>query len=164
MTRASTNPHKNWPSAREATRVAVARALRSTAASAGLSFTRNTGTHSLKLCLGAGASRVCFIRLQGHDLTSRFGRIVTVWVLLLATAWVAEPYVVSMWASAVGPRTVTPRGDLSQAEQATIKLFQRVSPSVVRVFAQGSEQGNFLGEQQASFNPDLELCGMRRDT
>jgi 2-alkenal reductase len=83
-------------------------------------------------------------------LTSRFARIVTVWILLLATAWVAEPYVVSMWASTVGPRTVTPRGDLSQAEQATIKLFQMVSPSVVHVFAQGREQGNFLGEQQES--------------
>jgi 2-alkenal reductase len=81
---------------------------------------------------------------------TRFARILTVWILLLATAWVAEPYVVSMWASAAGPRMVTPRGDLSQAEQATIKLFQTVSPSVVHVFAQGREQGNFLGEQRES--------------
>jgi S1-C subfamily serine protease len=47
-----------------------------------------------------------------------------------------------------GPRTVTSRGDLSQAEQSTIKLFQTVSPSVVHVFAQGSEQSSFLDEER----------------
>jgi 2-alkenal reductase len=54
---------------------------------------------------------------------------------------------VTFWASADGPRTVTARGDLSQAEQATIKLFQTVSPSVVHVFAQGS-QSSLLDDQQ----------------
>jgi 2-alkenal reductase len=73
---------------------------------------------------------------------------VTVWILLLATAWVAEPYVVALWTSTVAPRTVTARGDLSQAEQATIKLFQTASPSVLHVFARGEQQNSLLDEDQ----------------
>jgi 2-alkenal reductase len=81
-------------------------------------------------------------------LTSRLLRIATIWMLILATAWVAEPYLIAIWASDGGPRTVTPRGDLTQGEQATIKLFQTVSPSVVHVFAQGGQQSSPLEEQQ----------------
>jgi 2-alkenal reductase len=55
---------------------------------------------------------------------------------------------VTFWASADGPRTVTARGDLSQAERATIKLFQTVSPSVVHVFAQGSQSSSLDDQQQ----------------
>jgi 2-alkenal reductase len=75
-------------------------------------------------------------------LTNRLFRIAVVWLIILATAWVAEPYLIAFWSAAEGPRTITPRGDLSQAEQSTIKLFQTVSPSVVHVFAQGSEQSS----------------------
>jgi hypothetical protein len=45
-------------------------------------------------------------------MTSRLLRI-AIWMLILATAWVAEPYLIAIWASADGPRTVTPRGDLT---------------------------------------------------
>ena len=34
---------------------------------------------------------------------------------LLATAWVVEPYVLVSWASAMSPRAVALRGDLTQA-------------------------------------------------
>jgi 2-alkenal reductase len=81
-------------------------------------------------------------------LPGRLSRIVTVWLLLLATAWVAEPYVVALCSAAAGPRTVTARGDLSQAEQATIKLFQTASPSVLHVFARGERQNSMLDEDQ----------------
>src|SRR5580704_6660638 len=81
-------------------------------------------------------------------------------MLILATAWVAEPYLIAIWASAGGPRTVTPRGDLTQAEQATIKPFQTVSPSVVHVFAQGGQQGSPLEEQQEGV---VLGCGWTRD-
>jgi 2-alkenal reductase len=84
------------------------------------------------------------------QLTNRLFRIAVVWLLVLATAWVAEPYLIAFWSAAEGPRTVTPRGDLSRAEQATIKLFQTVSPSVVHVFAQGNEQSFFLDEERES--------------
>jgi 2-alkenal reductase len=82
------------------------------------------------------------------NLLSRFSRVVTVWLLLLATAWIAEPYVVALWFAAVEPRTVTARGNLSEAEQATIKLFETASPSVLHVFARGEEQNSLLDEDQ----------------
>jgi 2-alkenal reductase len=81
-------------------------------------------------------------------LSNRLLRIATIWMLILATVWVVEPYLIVIWASADGPRTVTPRGDLSRAEQATIRLFQTVSPSVVHVFAQGGQQSSSLDEEQ----------------
>jgi 2-alkenal reductase len=82
------------------------------------------------------------------DLPSRLIRIVTVWLLLLATAWVAEPYVVAFWSATTGPRTVVARGNLSQAEQATIQLFQAASPSVLHVFARGEQQNSLLDENE----------------
>jgi 2-alkenal reductase len=81
-------------------------------------------------------------------LPSRLSRIVTVWLLLLATAWAAEPYVVALWSAAAGPRTVTARGDLSQAELATITLFRTASPSVLHVFARGEQQGSLQEEDE----------------
>jgi S1-C subfamily serine protease len=83
-------------------------------------------------------------------MTSRLIGIGLVWVLLLATAWVAEPYVIALWVSATSPRVVTPRGDLTETERTTISLFQTVSPSVVHVFAQEPPQSFFLLEPQES--------------
>jgi 2-alkenal reductase len=81
-------------------------------------------------------------------LPGRLSRVITAWLLLLATAWVAEPYVVALWSAAAGPRTVAARGDLSQAEQATIKLFRTASPSVLHVFARAEQQNSLLDEDQ----------------
>lgn len=72
-------------------------------------------------------------------MTSRLIRIATVWLLLLATAWVAEPYVIAFCAAATSPRAITPRGELTEAEQTMIKVFQTASPSVVHVFARASQ-------------------------
>jgi 2-alkenal reductase len=83
-----------------------------------------------------------------NSLPGRLSRIVVVWLLLLATALVAEPYVVALWSAMAGPRTVIARGDLSQAEQATIKLFQTASPSVLHVFARGERQSSMIDEDQ----------------
>jgi hypothetical protein len=45
--------------------------------------------------------------------------IATIWLPLLATAWVVEPYVLASWASAMSPCAVALRGDLTQAELKT---------------------------------------------
>jgi 2-alkenal reductase len=82
-------------------------------------------------------------------VTSRFLRLAVIWLLLLATVWVLEPYAVSLWASATAPRTVTPGADLTASEQATIRLFQAVSPSVVHVFAEQRSQGLFALEPES---------------
>ncbi|MBB1092804.1 trypsin-like peptidase domain-containing protein [Rhodopseudomonas palustris] len=80
--------------------------------------------------------------------TDRLLRIAVIWLLLLATAWVAQPYLAALWFSVSGPRTVTARGDLAPAETSTIELFKRVSPSVVHVYAQSSRRTPSLLEPQ----------------
>ncbi|WP_322517584.1 trypsin-like peptidase domain-containing protein [Rhodopseudomonas palustris] len=87
-------------------------------------------------------------QLRRAQRTDLLLRIAVIWLLLLATAWVAQPYLASLWFSVSGPRTVTARGDLAPAETATIELFKRVSPSVVHVFAQSSRRSPSLFEQQ----------------
>jgi 2-alkenal reductase len=86
------------------------------------------------------------------DAVRRIGllRIAILWVLILATAWVFEPYAVSLWASLSGPRTVTQRGTLAEYEEATIRLFKAASPSVVHVFAVQSGVGLFQLEPAES--------------
>ncbi|QQM04850.1 hypothetical protein I8G32_03413 [Rhodopseudomonas palustris] len=80
--------------------------------------------------------------------TDRLLRIAIVWLLVLATLWVAQPYLSALWFSATGPRTVTARGELAPAEKATVDLFKQVSPSVVHVFAQGSQRVSPFAVQQ----------------
>jgi 2-alkenal reductase len=65
-------------------------------------------------------------------------RFVLLILAVLFAAYVAEPYVSRFFLAAETPRPVAARGDLAEAERATIELFQRVSPSVVHVFARPS--------------------------
>src|ERR1700738_3338186 len=77
-------------------------------------------------------------------------RIAIFWLLVLATAFVAEPYVVAWRFSATSARTITPRADLTETERTTIKLFQSVSPSVVYVFARTKPKNLFSQGQEES--------------
>lgn len=81
-------------------------------------------------------------------MTNRFLGIAIFWLLVLATAFVAEPYLVAWRFSATSPRTITPRADLTEAERTTIKLFQSASPSVVYVFARTKPQNLFSQGQE----------------
>ena len=47
-------------------------------------------------------------------------------------------------------RTVTPRADLAASEQATVRLFKEVSPSVVHVFARGTPSTSMFSDEQSS--------------
>jgi 2-alkenal reductase len=78
----------------------------------------------------------------------RYVRVAVIWLLLLATIWVMQPFFSALWFSASRPRTVTPRGDLAESEQSTIKLFQMVSPSVVHVFARTSRIISGFSDEQ----------------
>lgn len=55
--------------------------------------------------------------------------VIALSLLLVVQAWV--PRVVEMTRPAPAPRPVTARGDLAEDEQATVKLFQEASKSVV---------------------------------
>jgi S1-C subfamily serine protease len=79
----------------------------------------------------------------------RFIRLATIWLLLLATFWVIEPYVLALFSPST-TRTVTPRGNLAASEQATIELFKNASPSVVHVFARAKPTISMFSEEQES--------------
>ncbi len=55
----------------------------------------------------------------------RFYRIAIIAALALLGASVAQPYVTRLLLSETAPRAVTPRGDLSEAEQSITALFER---------------------------------------
>jgi 2-alkenal reductase len=80
----------------------------------------------------------------------RFLRLAIFWLLLLATFWVAEPYLTTLWFSASSPRTVAPRGNLAAGEKATIELFKNVSPSVVHVYARGAPTSSLFSDEEES--------------
>jgi 2-alkenal reductase len=76
----------------------------------------------------------------------RLLRFLLVALVLLFAGYVAEPYVSRFFFAAETPRPVAPRGDLAESERTTIELFQRVSPSVVHVFARPSGRDLMLME------------------
>jgi 2-alkenal reductase len=80
-------------------------------------------------------------------LVNRLAQFAIVWLLVLATFWVVEPYAINSWYAADTPRAVTPRGSLSAAEQSTIKAYSEASPSVVHVYATGQPQFLAGGQQ-----------------
>jgi S1-C subfamily serine protease len=78
----------------------------------------------------------------------RFLRFALIAVLALLTMSVAQPYVTRLLLTDTAPRPVAARGDLSEAEQSIIELFERVSPSVVQVV--GRQGGrNLFNEDDA---------------
>jgi 2-alkenal reductase len=67
-------------------------------------------------------------------MQDRFGRLTLSVALILAAAFVFQPYVDRLLFSET-PRTVEARGDLAEAERTAIDIFNRASPSVVHVVA-----------------------------
>src|SRR4030081_2912260 len=65
----------------------------------------------------------------------RFAKFLVVALLVVLGVYIGQPYVDRLLFSASTPRTVAPRGNLSDLERSTIELFERVSPSVVQVVA-----------------------------
>src|SRR2546428_7128212 len=63
----------------------------------------------------------------------RFSKIVVGALLVVLAVYLAQPYVDRLLLSASTPRTVEPRGSLSDIERMSIEIFERVSPSVVQV-------------------------------
>ena len=79
----------------------------------------------------------------------RWFRYLLVWALLLATVWIGERAVRSLWLTQSEPRTVTPRGELADYERHAISLFEAASPSVVYIFTRNG--GARLGGAGSGF-------------
>ncbi|HEV2566662.1 MAG TPA: trypsin-like peptidase domain-containing protein [Microvirga sp.] len=81
-------------------------------------------------------------------MQERATRIIIVVVAVLLALVVLQPYVSGYLLSAREPRPVAARGDLSDFEQSTIRVFGTVAPSVVQVVAlqaRGSSGGEPAG-------------------
>jgi S1-C subfamily serine protease len=75
-------------------------------------------------------------RPAGDSVTSSFGRWGPVLVLILAILLVLQAWLPLVFRAKLGdaqPRPISPRGNLSDDEQATIKLFRQSSRSVVYI-------------------------------
>jgi 2-alkenal reductase len=83
----------------------------------------------------------------------RFFRIALVVALVLLAGFVAEPYVARFLYAVEAPRTVAPRGDLAPAERSTVDLFERVSPSVLHVFAQPATRSVAIDDDDEGQGP-----------
>jgi 2-alkenal reductase len=64
---------------------------------------------------------------------NRLSKIVIAALLVILAVYVAQPYVDRWLFSASTPRTVEPRGRLSDIERTSIDIFEHASPSVVQV-------------------------------
>jgi S1-C subfamily serine protease len=67
-------------------------------------------------------------------MQDRFARLALSVALILAAAFVFQPYVDRLLFSGT-PRPVEARGDLAEAERTAVEIFDRASPSVVHVVA-----------------------------
>ncbi len=87
-------------------------------------------------------------------MNDRSFRFVVFILLVLLGAYVAQPYLTRLMFADTAPRTVTPRANLTEAEQSIIALFEQVSPSVVQV----------VGRQRASAVSDEDAEGLQTGT
>src|ERR1700704_6145386 len=67
-------------------------------------------------------------------MQDRFARLALSVALILAAAFVFQPYVDRILFSGT-PRPVEARGDLAEAERTAVEIFDQASPSVVHVVA-----------------------------
>jgi 2-alkenal reductase len=79
-------------------------------------------------------------------MDARFYRFALIAVLALLAVSVAQPYVTRLLLADTTSRPVTARGDLSEAEQSIIELFEQVSPSVVQVV--GRQRGRNVFDEE----------------
>ena len=78
-------------------------------------------------------------------MNRRWGLFATVWILVLATIYVADRFVRDVFLTADAPRAITPRGDLAGVESTTVALFETAAPSVVYIFARDAAGGGGAG-------------------
>jgi 2-alkenal reductase len=83
----------------------------------------------------------------------RFGRIVLIWVLALASAWIVDRLARDWTSHADRPRPVALRGNLGESERQTIGLFESTAPSVAYIFTDG------FGEPDARRLPEERAGG-----
>jgi 2-alkenal reductase len=70
-------------------------------------------------------------------------RLFTLWVLVLATLWVAQPYLRAWLFAETEPKPIVARGDLAEFEHATVEVFSERGPAVAMVVTQRTGRDPF---------------------
>ncbi len=78
-------------------------------------------------------------------MDSKLFRFAIFVILIVLVGTAVQPWVTRILLTETAPRPVAARGNLSDAEQSIIDLFERVSPSVVQVV--GRQDGDLSGEE-----------------
>jgi len=74
----------------------------------------------------------------------RLAQIGLALALVMLAIIVAQPYAERILFASTTPRSVEPRGSLSDVERSTIAIFEQVSPSVVQVAARTASAGSLM--------------------
>ena len=72
-------------------------------------------------------------------MNKKFTRYALIWFLLIATIYVADGFVRDIFLTGDQPRSITPRGSLTELEKSTVTLFKETAPSVVYIFTKGNK-------------------------
>ena len=72
-------------------------------------------------------------------MTKKFTRYALIWFLLIATIYVVDGFVRDIFLTGDQPRSITPRGSLTELEKSTVTLFKATAPSVVYIFTKGNK-------------------------
>ncbi|HYC44589.1 MAG TPA: trypsin-like peptidase domain-containing protein [Burkholderiales bacterium] len=78
-------------------------------------------------------------------MSSRSGRLILIWALVLATAWLGERLYRNYIWTPEGPPVVVPAGKLSDWEKGNIDLFRAASPSVASITTEQMRINPFFG-------------------
>lgn len=76
-----------------------------------------------------------------YAMSGRMKRLLIIWALLIATAWVGDSFIRGILLATDEPRTVAPRGDLADFERVTTELFDAAAPAVVYIFTETGPAG-----------------------
>jgi len=79
----------------------------------------------------------------------RFGQLAVLFALGLLALVAAQPYIERALYASTTPRSVAPRGSLSDLESSAVSIFERVSPSVVQVVAKSSTNGPLVEDSSS---------------
>jgi 2-alkenal reductase len=70
-------------------------------------------------------------------------RAFTLWALLLATLWVAQPYLRPSLFAQTEPKAIVARGELAEYERNTVEVFSAHGPAVALVVTQRTDRDPF---------------------
>jgi 2-alkenal reductase len=76
-------------------------------------------------------------------MSDRVTKLLIVWALLVASAWVATPLVRDTLLTADEPRLVTPRGELAAFERVSTEIFEAAAPAVAYIFTEADARNPF---------------------